>query len=579
MSTFLKALEARLNDDQKDVLDRIYEPTVVATPLDDSFRSLCALPNGELRAYGYLYADRHLEKGGQIAYLSSMDAGLTWQIHYAHGKMNTCTYIEKGNVYLSASESSINGGVGEKGLYIFRSTIGPDDPNPEIFKLESEQALLSRPTLPEQSRYSNRIWFTGETAKYPLFYYSDDLGKTWVERVLPDPHCFETVYPHKGLRWCKGSGTEPIVVEVEENTLWMIIRTPMDCFYQSTSTDGGDTWSTPEPTTFYGTDTTAFLLKLEDGRIVTFWNNTKPLPQPNTAKAAKPDNGVINGYGENGFTNRDASHVAIIDGGRTIGYRELLLNPIRNRADFRYIGGIKSSADKSVHQFQAIQLPFNKVLVSVGQHTTARRLVIFDIDWLYETSRKEDFLMGLENVTIHTYLNSISGCHRMEVGNGHCSLNRTYSAYPVPDPEGSVNEVLQVAKYHDPRKINDISGMCWNFPMSKQGRVSVQLKIAEKQARFILSDRWYNTCDPFAATQSPFWFELDVTDVEPGYNRVDIDYDTEAGSALLSINDTFLCKVAMTTPCPTGLSYLIMQCATDGDSEGFYIRSMEKVEK
>lgn len=577
MFSYLRNLENRLDDDQKDILKCIYKPTVVATPLNDSRRDVCILPDGEIRSYGKLYASRHMSQDGQTAYLSSTDCGLTWQIKYSHGRMNACTYLEKAGVYVTVCDC-YNNNIGiEKGLYVYRSEIGPDDPNPEVIMLSEDERFIDS-FLPKQSRFSDRIWFTTQANSTPYFFYSDDFGKTWERREVKNPHNFEIVYPHKGLRWCRGSGTEPNAIEIDENRLMMILRTPMDCFYKSYSYDGGDTWTDPEPSEFYGTDTTAYLLNLSDGRVITFWNNTKPLSQPNLKAIPTSQTSVINGCAENAFTNRDAAHVAISDdGGKTFqGYRELILNPVRNNADFRYIGGGKSSADKSVHQFQAFELPFNKVLVSAGQNIASRRLIIFDIDWLYETECHENFLGGIGNITTHTYLNSVSGSHLREEGNGHCSWNRTYSAYPVPNPEGGFAEVLSVSKHHDERLINDIGGMCWNFPLSRQGRVSVEIKIAEKQARFILSDRWYNTCDPYAAVQSPFWFDLDKIDVGNSYSKVDIDFDTEKGYAEVTVDGVFLCKVKMTADCPTGICYLIMQCATDGDSEGFYLKSLNK---
>ena len=129
---------------------------------------------------------------------------------------------------------------------------------------------------------------------------------------------------------------------------------------------------------------------------------------------------------------------------------------------------------------------------------------------------------------------------------------------------------------YDDRLFNDIGGVGWNFPLAKQGKVTVEIKIAEKQARFILADRWYNVCDPYVTRFAPFWFELDTLDVGDGYAKVVIEYDTEKGMATVSVNDAFLCKVRMTGACNVGISYLIMQCACDGDSKGFYIKSMEK---
>jgi hypothetical protein len=48
--------------------------------------------------------------------------------------------------------------------------------------------------------------------------------------------------------------------------------------------------------------------------------------------------------------------------------------------------------------------------------------------------------------------------------------------------------------------------------------------MVEKQARVILTDRWYNTCDAHAAMQSPFHFELDVRDIGTEFVRINIDY-------------------------------------------------------
>jgi hypothetical protein len=576
MYSYLKNLENRLTEDQKDILKRIWEPTVVEIPLADSRRDICILPDGEIRSYGTLYASRHFAQDGQAAYLSSTDCGLSWSIKYSHGKMNSCTYLEKAGIYITVCDTYNNNKGIDSGLYVYRSHIGPDDSNPEVTKLSDERYIDS--FLPQQSFFTDRIWFTTQLNGNPVFFYSDDFGKSWERREFPAPHNFETVFPHKGLRWCKGSGCEPYVVELNKDKMMMIIRTPMDCFYKSYSYDGGDSWTTPEPSTFYGTDTTAFLLRLTDGRIITFWNNTKPLAQPNH-KATMPYAGecVEAGTGENAFTNRDAAHAAITeDGENFIGYREIILNEARNHSDFRYIGGAKSSLDKSVHQYQAFELPFNKVLVSVGQNKASRRLIIFDINWLYETERAEDFLKGIGGLTTHTFLKSISGCHCAEVGNGHCAWNRTYNAYPMPDPDGGYGEVLSISKHHDDRLINDIGGACWNFPASKQGRVSIELKITEKSARFILSDRWYNTCDPYAAYQSPFWFELDKSDVGEKFVVVNIDYDTEKAVANILIDEKPIFKVKMTVDCPTGISYLILQCTPDGDSQGFYVKSLKK---
>ena len=577
MHTYLQNLERRLRDDQKDLLRRIWAPTVVGTPLADSRRDVCILPDGEIRSYGQLYASSHTANDGQTAYLASTDGGLSWNIHYSNAKMNACTYLEKAGIYIAACDRLSNNHGIDTGLYVYRSAIGPDDPDPEVIELTKEPYICA--FLPQESCFTNRIWFTAQQPDgTAVFFYSDDAGKTWTMRVIPIPDRFDVVFPHKGLRWCKGSGAEPHAVELDAHRMMMILRTPLDCFYKCYSSDGGDTWSTPEPSEFYGTNTTAFLLRLTNGRIMTFWNNTKPLPQPNHAVSEPPAlSGVAEGFGENAFTNRDAAHAAISTDGTTFtGFREILLNPIRNASDFRYYGGIKTSADKSVHQFQAFELPFNKILVSAGQNVASRRLIIFDIGWLEETARTEDFIEGMINLTTHTYLKSIPGCHWREVGNGHCAMNRTYAAFPMPDPDGGYGEMLSITWLPDERTINGIGGAEWNFPASKTGRVSAEMKIIGRQARIILTDRWYNVCDPYAAAQSPFWFELDAKDLGNDFVTVNVDYDTESGLAQVSVGEAPFFRVRMTAPCPTGISYLLLQCTTPGDTKGFYVKRLEK---
>lgn len=582
MFTYLQNMADRMTDDQRDMLRRIWEPTEVAIPLRDSRRDVCVLANGELRSYGMLYKKTGDDTSGQMAYLSSVDGGISWTKHYAHGAMHSCTYFRAGNIYVGVRDSHNNERNTGEGLWVLRSAIGPDDPDPEVIEISRESYGDS--FLPRQSAYGNRIWFTSQrtddyNTRIPVFFYSDDWGKTWIRRDLPPVAPLEVEYPHKGPRWCIASGSEPNVTELAEGELMMILRTPTDCFYKSCSHDGGDTWSQPEPTTFWGTNTTAFLLRLSDGRQITFWNNTKSLPEANH-RITKPPVGekVAIGRHEDVFTNRDAAHAAISeDGGKTyIGYREILLNPIRGNADFRYRGSATSSHDKSVHQFQALELPYGKVLVSAGQNEASRRLLIFDVNWLYETARREDFINGLGGLTTHTYVRSISGCTMGTVGNGHCAWNRAQNAYLMPDPDGGPREMLYLCKRHDDRMFNDVGGATWNFPASRSGRVSIELRMVEKQARITLTDRWYNTCDRYAAELSPFYFELDAEDIGTELVRVDVDFNVDRGEASVSVNGARFFKVRMSNPCPTGISYLLLQCATDGDSNGFYVQSIEK---
>ena len=60
MLTYLKNMENRLSEEKKEMLKKIWEPTVVATPLWCSRRDVCILPDGEIRSYGTIAEDVHV---------------------------------------------------------------------------------------------------------------------------------------------------------------------------------------------------------------------------------------------------------------------------------------------------------------------------------------------------------------------------------------------------------------------------------------------------------------------------------------------------------------------------------------
>lgn len=318
----------------------------------------------------------------------------------------------------------------------------------------------------------------------------------------------------------------------------MLLRNSTDCFYQSFSYDEGTTWTEPEPSPFNGTDTTPFILPLSDGRILTFWNNTRPLPELDHAGA---DNGIIEGKGE--------------DCGKTWkGARELYLNSVRNNADFRYVGNPIGSYDKSVHQFQAFELPFNKVLVILGQNEVSRRMLIFDVDWLYETDRFEDFYNGLANVSTQVYLKSEPGHTRR---NGHCAYNRTNGAVKAMDPAGSRWETVQISRVDDPRLLNPVQGLVWNFPASLRGTVGMELYLAQDAVNVSFNDRWTNPCDEYEPELSMFTFHLDSTLLKgKSFHRLEFRFDLDEGMMRLSVDGKPAGECAMKRGFNIGLSYV-----------------------
>ena len=118
-----------------------------------------------------------------------------------------------------------------------------------------------------------------------LCFFSDDAGETWKRSTKP-----AELSDGRGM-------AEPCVAEVEGGRLIMLARTGSGCKYTSWSEDGGDTWSTPEPTTLVAACSSLTLKTLPDGRLIVFYNHVKPLragaffPRTPLCYAVSPDGG------------------------------------------------------------------------------------------------------------------------------------------------------------------------------------------------------------------------------------------------------------------------------------------------
>ena len=577
-STLIKTMRERLTEDDKAFLQSIYAPVSVAKPIDDARHHVMITPDGEIRAYGKINYSPTFPQG-ERAYLSSTDCGLSWKLKKAHAIMEACTYLPVPQIYIRFD--TICSGP-DMGTWVLRSTIGPDDNSPERIKISNHIqwdyfAIQSSP-------FSHRIYTTAaqindqdERLREPIFWYSDDWGKTWFYSAIPNPPVYPQTLPDLSPRW-NYCGTENVVCEYAPNQMMALLRNASDWFYWSFSQDGGLTWSECTPSPFHGDATTPFLLRLNDGRLLCFWNNTLPLPE-NDHSAPELDEDAVSGRWEDTFTNRDAAHVAISeDNGQTwVGARELVLSPIRNRSDFRYFGSMESSHDKSVHQFQAVELPYNKVLVHVGQNEVSRQLMIFDVNWLYEIYRHEDFMNGMENVSAQTYLKSLSGCTLAAAGNGHCQWNRIQGAVMAPDPTGEPRDVVHVSRQDDSRLYSPLQGITWNFPSSHDGRMMTEVYLAQDTLRLCLADAWYNPSDPSLKERALWCVELDGKQLPKNqYHTLEARFSTTSQRVDLLIDGVLYQTYPLRSASSLGLSYAILQCQAPHASEGFYVRLLEK---
>jgi hypothetical protein len=353
----------------------------------------------------------------------------------------------------------------------------------------------------------------------------------------------------------------------------MIARTANNYHYETYSHDGGETWEPFKQSAFHSSGTMPHLCRLSDGRIVFLWCNTKMMPEFPEA----------DGIWEDVFTNRDANHCALSsDEGKTWQcYRELFLNPIRCCPDFRASGG-PQEGDKSVHQFEALELPMNKLLVAFGQHEPSRRLVIFDIDWLYEHSRTENLLYGFKNLSTQNYLKSILGGYKVAPSHpldfvGHCAANRVSVTVMMPSPENNGKEALHITRSDDDRLVSGIGGAVWNFPIHKKGTLKIKAHIPGKGLRVSLLDYWMNPSDSTVQYFADFSIVL-TNQMQCGdgiMSEFVFDFDCDKGTVIVTRGDYMRLEFKLNGAHPNGLCYLHMQsAATEADSIGAYVAGM-----
>ena len=563
-------------------LDKIFAPVKVGVPPENAFHGLVRLPDGVLRHYGYRGPQR---APSEHIYIFSRDNGLTW---------------DNDGVVLSGDASTDESGpppaqnpgtgswirVASKrdGTWAMRGGQGIDGPYEKV-KVDSGHYIMIRQPLFLKSRKrilvtGHRSWQEGNIASFQTcVLYSDDDGRSWKVSKVPMGPRHRAEPPHAKTRW-ENNALEATVAELGDGRLWMLLRTSQDYLYESFSSDGGETWSKPEQSRFFSTLTMPTLFRISDGRLLLLWCNTTPLPEVDRTGdlTIRPEQRT--GLWEDVFTNRDAIHAAISsdDGKSWRGFRELYLNPLRNEPDFATSGGNITSLDKSVHQSQAVELPGGKVLVAFGQHPLVRSMVIFDPDWLLQTTRADSLANGLEAWSTHKYVEGIKG---------HCAYNRNPGSSLVDHPDKPGRRALHVRRPLDKSLVCDIDGAVWNFPAGYAGNLTVRIKLAPdgQGGRLALLDRWFNPTDTLACRQAMYCIEFDGGGrtnagqaLEPGrWHELRLEWDDcrTAECRLYVDGQPSPQNLALLMPGPNGISYVHIQSASSGkDLAGFLVESV-----
>ena len=513
---------------RKSTFEKIREPQIVGNPGIPAHMDMVMLDSGEIRHYGvHIFEHEDGSKEFEFVMKQSFDYGLSWEETPIHGdhpgpsvkspwsgdflvllRVLRPEYdlqcIAPSRIYPAIQHLS------ENGIWCFRSVNGPDGP---FTKTLISRDLPHIQRLPLPLRRKKRWILPGEewigSIQHPVVMFSDDDGIRWTKRVLPPvPRMEKVSWPHRGMRWSQ-CGCEPVIAELPDGRLQMLVRTSADFHYQCFSEDCGETWSPMERSSFYSVATMPNLMTLSDGRLLAVWNNTTPLPEFDQRTHPDCTDDLVNGIWEDVFTNRDALHAAISETcGRTwIGFREIALNPIRNAVDFRTLGGYYALHDKSIHQNQVLELPENKVLVSYGQHPVCQALMIFDLDFLYATGRREDFRSGLAAWSVQQYFKGHIGGFRWA---GHCAWNRRAGARLMPSPDLSPRESLLIGCHPDPDLVSCREGAVWNFPAAADGRLELRMTLrrGSRGLQVALCDRWINPSDPFVDRYAGFVFRI-----------------------------------------------------------------------
>lgn len=544
----------------------IMPPVIVGTPPSDAGRGLVRVSDTEIRVYS--------GTRGKPDYLVSKDNGMTW-----NKAMAPASYPPNfGGIPKESPAISKNPLTGEFirvqpiSGFVFLSKGGLDGQWSAVTKdgkLESDwnnegkrKNLLTLGGIMRSPTFVNKgkrvLVPTHEMGRGTWFHISDDGGLTWKASRggLTSPRS-EKKPPHEGFRWFNNA-VETSVVELADGSLYALCRTSMDQYYESVSKDFGNTWSPAKPSRFFGTLTMPTIGKLADGTLVALWTNTMALPENKLA---------TDGKWEDVFTNRDSHHIALSrDQGKTwYGFRELILDEHRNNSDYATHHGAE---DRGKHQSQFVQLDKNRILATVGQHQSHRKLMVIDLRWVGEKSRKTHAGENVEDWTIHTY---------MPEKKGHASYNRKPSCAVIED---SGKKVLEIKRLDDPSLVNEAAGVdyqnggaTWNLPNGTVGKVEFTFKVAPgEQAdasgiQVSLTDRLFNACDATTKDYAIFTFPIQLKPVPcivvgnkkvkistTSWNKVGVLWMNEKATVFL--NGKPVGKLDSSNPTPNGVSYV-----------------------
>lgn len=144
-----------------------------------------------------------------------------------------------------------------------------------------------------------------------VFFISDDDGKSW---RISHGKCS---MPYGSV--CRSGLQEPGVLELESNILWAWARTDIGRQFEMYSIDGGDSWTTVQPSRFTSPCSPLSMKRMKDGKLIAIWN---PVPNYNGRKISAYWSGGRNPlvYAVSSDNGKTFSDVKYIENDETHGY-------------------------------------------------------------------------------------------------------------------------------------------------------------------------------------------------------------------------------------------------------------------
>lgn len=340
-------------------------------------------------------------------------------------------------------------------------------------------------------------------------YFSDDRGTTW--RQSPDVLSLELKTPNV----TRYGAVEPVLLELRDGRVWMLVRDRQGRLWQSFSATG-ERWSPLERSDFISSDSPAGLLRLRDGKIVLVTNACQNWSDPRS-------------YAIGG---REVLHAAIsADEGKTWrGFREIF-----------HETNVVSGGDRGTAYPTLAENAEGKIVLVSGQGEGKRAVVTFDPRWLEERDVRDDLSAGPVAWTQYG-------------DDGLC----------VETVEGG--RVVAI-----PLKATGLCGALWNFPIGESGeiRVRVQLPPQAKGVRFSLNDHFNRSDDRRAAEHAVFTVAADRVKLaaDGKWHEVVFAWSraTTAGEVRVDVDGQPVGQIAAQRPAQFGVNYLRVEFRGERD--------------